>query len=130
MLSYASGTIIDSVTYGAQTANTSYARCANGIGSFITHYPTYMSFNCLTGIDENDLDANIRLFPNPASNEITVTSDIEFETIEIYNPLSQLVYSTKVNPTSTLQLNVSDLSNGIYFVKIDNSVIKKVSVSH
>lgn len=130
ILSYASGTVIDSVTYGAQSANISYARCANGTGSFITHYPTYMSFNCITGIEENDSYANINLFPNPASSDITINSDQEFETIEIYNPLSQLVYSTKVNKTSSLQLNVSGLSNGIYFVKIDNSVIKKICISH
>ncbi|MBL0328716.1 MAG: CotH kinase family protein [Bacteroidetes bacterium] len=130
MLSYASGTIIDSVTYGAQTANTSYARCANGIGSFITHYPTYMSFNCLTGIDENDLDANIRLFPNPASIDLTISSDKEFETIEIYNTLSQLIFSVKVDETKSHALNISGLSNGIYFIKVDNKIVKKVSVNH
>lgn len=130
LLSYASGTVIDSVTYGVQTANTSYARCANGIGSFSLLYPTYMSFNCISGIEENDSNANINLFPNPASNDITINSDKEFETIEIYNPLSQLVYSIKVNQTTSLQLNVSGLSNGIYFVKIDNSIVKKVSVEH
>lgn len=130
MLSYASGTVIDSVTYGAQTANTSYARCANGTGSFITHYPTYMSFNCITGIDESDSQRNISLFPNPANNNLTILSDKEFETIEIYNALSQLVYSTKINETTSLSINVSNLSNGIYFVKIDNSVVKKVSINH
>ena len=130
MLSYASGTVIDSVTYGAQTANTSYARCANGTGSFITHYPTYMSFNCITGIEETDSYANIQLFPNPASNDITINSDKEFETIEIYNPLSQLVYSAKVNETKSLSISVSGLSNGIYFIKVDNREVKKVSVEH
>ena len=130
ILSYASGTIIDSVTYGVQSANTSYARCANGTGPFSLLYPTYMSFNCISEIGENDSQATINLFPNPASNDITINSDKEFETIEIYNPLSQLVYSEKVNQTRSLSVNVSDLANGIYFIKVDNSVIKKISISH
>lgn len=131
ILSYASGLILDSVTYGAQTANISYARCTNGTGSFISDQPTYMSFNCITAIEENlSENAVINLFPNPASNIITINSDMNFEKIEIYNTLSQLVYSTKLYKTTSLSVNVTGLSAGIYFVKIDNNIIKKISIEH
>ncbi len=129
ILSYASGTIIDSTTYGVQTANVSYARCANGTGSFILHYPTYMSFNCITGIDENESQIAIHIFPNPATSFLEIKSDFgTFNKVEIYSALSQLVDS-KTGETNTLKLDLSSYQNGIYYLMVDGNKGQKFIIT-
>jgi hypothetical protein len=130
MLSYASGTVIDSVTYGAQTADNSYARCSNGTGPFISHYPTYLSFNCILGIDEQDDEMSLEVYPNPASSSMTLSSNRPFEKVEIYNMLSQEVYSEKTGKTASRNIDVSSLPGGIYFIKADGKSVKKINITH
>jgi len=129
MLSYASGNIVDSINFGAQTADVSYARCANGTGAFTTHYPTYMSFNCLTGIEENDVAVSTTVYPNPANTAIQINSSSEFKKIEIFNAMSQLIDSFE-GKTNSLTVNLTNYENGMYFIKIDNSSVKKIIVQH
>jgi hypothetical protein len=129
ILSYASGTIVDSVSFGAQTTDISYQRCPNGTGSFILTIPTYNSTNCVTGIDENENYANVAVFPNPANASVRVDSENEFRTIAVYNALSQLMY-THNEKTKSVSIDLSDFQNGVYFIKIDEHKVKKIVVQH
>jgi hypothetical protein len=56
---------------------------------------------------------NIGLYPNPTNNVLNVKSQ-ELVDIEIYDSIGNLV----LNKNSTKSINVSKLSNGIYFVNI------------
>ncbi|MDP5091820.1 MAG: T9SS type A sorting domain-containing protein, partial [Polaribacter sp.] len=56
------------------------------------------------------------LYPNPASNNLTVITEQEIKTIEIYN-----IQGQKVKTSNQKQINVSDLAKGIYLVKIQNN---------
>ncbi len=75
-----------------------------------------------TGVEEIEEERTFRLFPNPASHELTIEWDIanrqEFS-IEIVDNLGRIVSLTAVpdDRNSTL-LNVSSLPDGLYFVKI------------
>jgi hypothetical protein len=129
ILSYASGNIVDSVSFGAQFTDASYGRCANGTGPFTFLYPSYMAFNCFSGIEENEENAVISVFPNPANSSLMVGSDKEFKKVEIYNALSQLVGSFN-KKTNSLSIDISSYENGMYFIKIDNSNVKKIIVQH
>ena len=66
-------------------------------------------------------------YPNPASNYISITSPnkngIKF--IEIYNAQGQL--KLRVQPEISDKIDISNLSKGVYLVKIITD--KKVSVS-
>ena len=42
-----------------------------------------------------------------------------FSTIEMVNVLGQVVYSA--NATSNMQINVSNLDNGVYFVRLNGA---------
>ena len=58
--------------------------------------------------------------PNPSSNFATFNK--EFTSVEVYNSIGKLVISDK----NTSHINVSSLSNGIYFVNVtDENNIKK-----
>ena len=74
-------------------------------------------------IEDYNLD-KIKVYPNPTNSKITVTGAYN-KTIEysIFNVFGQLVLSG--NGTSdTLQINLSELDSQVYFLKINNKLIK------
>lgn len=77
----------------------------------------------VSNIDDYNLD-KIKVYPNPTNSKITVTGAYN-KTIEysIFNVFGQLVLSG--NGTSdTLQINLSELDSQVYFLKINNKLIK------
>jgi len=72
----------------------------------------------------NDLsENNIQIFPNPTNSLLTITFPLQymndFNLIEIYNTLGELVYSQKIHSLQNqITINLSDLSEGIYFLEI------------
>jgi hypothetical protein len=68
--------------------------------------------------------SEIILYPNPVKNILNVKSKNLINSIEIFNALGKNI-STFKNPEN--QIDISDLSSGIYFVKI-NDEIEEVKV--
>ena len=67
-----------------------------------------------SGIVENTNTFSI--YPNPATTVLNVNAE-GFNTVEIVNLLGQTVYTA--NATSNMQINVSNLNNGVYFVRMN-----------
>jgi len=60
------------------------------------------------------LEIKVSLFPNPATSEFTIALDQEtIDQISMYNLQGQLVKTS-----TTDRVNVSELSKGIYLVKV------------
>ena len=58
------------------------------------------------------------VFPNPSSGIVTITSKAVVPIdIVVYNLVGDLVHESKTTQTKT-QLDLSYLSNGVYFVKV------------
>jgi poly(3-hydroxybutyrate) depolymerase len=74
-------------------------------------------------IDDYALD-QIKVYPNPTNSNITVTGASN-QTIEysIFNVFGQLVLSGS-GTSDTLQINLSELDSQVYFLKINNKLIK------
>jgi len=73
-----------------------------------------------TSIAELPTPISFVLFPNPTDNSLTVRIKEQSEvTIELLNANGQLLYSNQLTDL-TYQLDVSDLSTGMYFVKLIN----------
>jgi hypothetical protein len=68
------------------------------------------------GIVENN--TSVSIFPNPATTVLNVNAE-GFSTIEIVNLLGQTVYTA--NTTSNMQINVSSLDNGVYFIRLNGA---------
>jgi len=80
------------------------------------------------GINDNDT-ANFALSPNPAYNQLSITSKITpISQIEIYNVLGQTVLSLHTKNTISENIDVSKLESGMYLVKINNNTIKKLII--
>jgi len=83
-------------------------------------------FNNDVGIVETDNYSSLRVYPNPAKNELIIENEqLKIENIEIYNVMGQLLQSKIVNLQSKIEIDVSHLASGIYSLKIQtgNSVI-------
>ncbi|WP_041264083.1 T9SS type A sorting domain-containing protein [Bernardetia litoralis] len=80
---------------------------------------------------KNSKISELVIYPNPAQTEITIHSPTKIQTIEISNGLGQVV-SAKNADTKKVDLNIINLSKGIYFVKIlleDNTIqVKKLII--
>ena len=77
----------------------------------------------ISGVDEN-LAASFEVYPNPMNNTLYINGDVK--DVTIFNAVGQQVMFVE----SRNEINVEDLSDGLYFVRISdkngNSVVKKI----
>ena len=67
------------------------------------------------GIGEQN--GGIAIYPNPVSDKLTIEANEAIESVEIYNLVGALVVSKK-DQTNKVELSVSDLPAGTYFVRM------------
>ncbi|MCF8373890.1 MAG: aryl-sulfate sulfotransferase [Bacteroidales bacterium] len=81
---------------------------------------TGSTFPCIiyTGINEEGSDMDITLYPNPASEVLTIRFDGLYENIpiEIYSITGQLVYTEQMDTYKNIELDISTLNEGIYII--------------
>ena len=81
-----------------------------------------------TSIVETQLIASLpKIYPNPTDGQLKITNyELRENTvIEIYSIVGQVVFTSAVSslsPETTIDIN--HLSNGLYFLKIDNKMVK------
>jgi hypothetical protein len=75
-----------------------------------------------TGIENYAIANSIVVVPNPASNIIRVTfNENKSNAIQIIDLSGKIVKSFSAIVSNQLEMNVSDLSEGLYIVKLSNS---------
>ncbi|MBK9425656.1 MAG: T9SS type A sorting domain-containing protein [Bacteroidia bacterium] len=77
-----------------------------------------------TGVQEV-LQGNISIFPNPTNNKVTIrlTETAEkVSSLNIFNIYGQEVKSIRIAPAHTAEIDISDLSQGVYFIRINNKL--------
>jgi len=72
----------------------------------------------VTSINENDLNAGIKVYPNPASNFVNITSETGITNIKIINYTGQVVYQQNVSDNN-VKISTSDLPAGIYVLQME-----------
>jgi hypothetical protein len=80
-------------------------------------FATYV--DATMGIKNNRFENNYAVYPNPASDKITVKGNTAFTTsiYSINDQLGRIVLNGKLNGEST-SIDISELPSGIYFLKI------------
>lgn len=76
----------------------------------------------LTGVSvgiENTPVVTLSIYPNPVKNTIHIESDITMQSITIYDSKGNMINTDSGVQTITYNLNVSHLSDGMYFLLID-----------
>ena len=129
ILSYADGTVVDNVVFGAQTTNMCYARVPNGTGNFVIQAPTFNANNEATlsvGEFEN-FKSNLKLYPNPTSNNLTISNDAySIESIEVINLQGQTLFKNTYSSQNSISIDLSNYSNGMYFINVNNKTNIKI----
>jgi hypothetical protein len=67
---------------------------------------------------------SVYLYPNPTSNILNIVVENKLDAPETYTIIStsgQILKSKKIESTEDLQINVANLSQGIYFLKLSKS---------
>ncbi|MDG1331053.1 MAG: T9SS type A sorting domain-containing protein [Crocinitomicaceae bacterium] len=67
-------------------------------------------------LDENS-QTLIQLFPNPVIDELTINAKSAVERVQIFSQVGNVVYDSRPN-SSHLSLDLHELSQGVYLVKI------------
>ncbi|HEX8270519.1 MAG TPA: T9SS type A sorting domain-containing protein, partial [Flavobacterium sp.] len=73
-------------------------------------------------------DTSLRMSPNPAKSIVNIAFDSELESIEIFNVLGEQVRTFKGALGTEYSIDVEGLSAGLYLVKINNVVTKKLII--
>lgn len=77
-----------------------------------------MDVSVITNLEETLYSKEkIILTPNPTSHSFILDSRLDFQKIEIYNQLGELIKSNN-HHGNKVEMNIQELTSGIYFVKV------------
>jgi len=78
----------------------------------------------INSITENNFNKNnFLVYPNPTTESLTIafsSQQVKTETVQIFNSIGTLVKTVDLKQSSTV-INVSDLSSGLYFIRLTNN---------
>jgi len=79
------------------------------------------------GLNDNELNKGLSIYPNPSSNMVTVNSKTDLLTsISVFDINGKQILDINTVNAETKTLDISNFSNGIYFMTINNEVTKKL----
>jgi hypothetical protein len=86
----------------------------------------------ITNLKSYDLSTLIRLYPNPANNQVTLVydGDLNQASYQLYSITGNLVAKGEINQVNT-SIAIHDYKRGIYLVRVENSTgssVKKLVV--
>lgn len=80
-------------------------------------------------VSENKSFSNLKMYPNPATSELTIqlTDAITSGVINLYDVQGRLLQNQRVTANSLQKIDVSALTNGFYFITVDTDKGTRVS---
>ena len=104
-----------------------YGHNGCGDGTFSPYFPINV-LHC-TGILDNNDDNEFKIYPNPATDNLTIETNTNKEyRLEILNLIGQTVYTSNINNKKT-NINTTAFANGVYIIKLytdKEMVVKKI----
>ena len=79
------------------------------------------------GIAEWNKLYNLQVAPNPSSDYININSQVTISNLEILNVQGQLVQSQTAN-SKQIKLQIGQLPNGIYLLKVNGLIARKIEM--
>jgi len=71
-------------------------------------------------VGENEISSSnpqVNVYPNPATNYVSINSEINIINVEIYNIVGQKVFNQN-DPGNNFTINTNEFESGIFFVRI------------
>jgi spore coat protein CotH len=126
LISNGAGNILDSVSFGAQTADHSMSRCPNGTGPFVVDFlPSFEAANlCNDDISEFRSSAFL-VYPNPANNILNVCLVGPAESLLIRDAVGRILISKQLDSgMKNISVDINALATGFYIVCVKDSEIE------
>lgn len=116
-------TIVDSLTFPAQQTDISYGRDVDCGGKWtFFNQPTFGKSNVVSSVSVNSL-RTLKAHPNPVSGDVlNISEPIDFQMFDVSG---RWIMQGK----AVQQMDVSDLSPGMYFIITDQQEILKIIVN-
>ncbi|QNJ98585.1 T9SS type A sorting domain-containing protein [Constantimarinum furrinae] len=86
------------------------------VPSMTLQFAYMTAYDPTLGISENGI-LDLAVYPNPASNQVKITSSVSMNEIIIYNTLGQELIRKSIDGTEII-LDISELSSGIYLLSV------------
>jgi len=109
----------DQVGFGVQTSDVAYARCPDGGATFAYVTPTFgVTNNCYATIES--LSFEVKVFPNPFDNLITIQMDEQLPTFARITDLNGKLLVSENITTPEWIFSTANWSNGMYILTLQN----------
>ncbi len=121
ILSMPDTSVIDSLNFGKQITDTSYARIPNGNGPWQLDKPTFNGPNSPVGINVSKPYSRFNFVPNPASSKILISGE-EINSIKIYDlSFKEVLFIPKREFEDHIEIDIHDFQNGMYYLQIEQN---------
>lgn len=109
------------------TAGTNYDIDASlEVWKFVSQYDINGKIGCATAnVNETTANSALTIYPNPASTQLSIDGLNETSSFELVSVLGEHVLSGEVSGASNM-IAVSNLTKGMYFLKIEGSVFELI----
>ena len=97
----------------------------------VYNWSFYVLDTCLAPMEIVPMQINnqISIYPNPANDRIELVGKDQFHTVSLYNLMSEKVKEQSGLATNRFSLDVSDLTDGFYFIVIDDKFRAKIQIN-
>lgn len=76
----------------------------------------------VVGIEEQNMINNLSIYPNPVRSQLTINGELEISSIEIIDLTGKTIKSLF---TAFNKIDISGLTEGVYFLRVNNILTKK-----
>lgn len=89
--------------------------------------PVTVTVNCLTATEDLQNSREIKVYPNPVKDELTIICTEGLMVLELSDPLGKVVYFTSKqnNVSGKIKMDVGHLAQGIYYLSVWNNDTKQ-----
>jgi hypothetical protein len=101
--------------------------CGTTADGEVEDYSVLVKGPSTAGIDEHNLFKAVQIYPNPASNQLTIDFkelENEMDVIQIKDVTGKLILELKNLDSKTIQVDLSSLSKGLYHVVLHTGGIQ------
>ncbi len=100
-------------------AGKEYCYTVTAMGSSSESDPSEEACATTSGESLAENTSSFNIFPNPATDNLSIEANEEITEVNIYNILGVNVYNEQCTMNNLqLDINISDFNNGVYFVKV------------
>ncbi|MCZ2131954.1 MAG: T9SS type A sorting domain-containing protein [Bacteroidetes bacterium] len=109
------------------SSNAAHSKSGLIDGTTATEKPAYFLFksftHCITSVQEQASGAELKVFPNPTSEKLTIASPLQqfdTDTVQIYDSMGSIVKTVGINQPLTV-IDILKLSSGLYYIRSKNN---------